>query len=105
MNEACMIAVDASRSGRGEVTCRIMSPVGSDCDVDIVDNADGTFTIFHTPKMPGPHSVEIKYGGRLVPNGQWTQMVSRGVHFVSLHDLCGKRPGNVIPGIWAKDPE
>ncbi|CAL1528168.1 unnamed protein product [Lymnaea stagnalis] len=67
-----IITVDASQAGVGKVTCRIRSPTGSDIDIDIIDQGDGTFSISFTPQFPGPYTIEIKFGGELVPNGSYT---------------------------------
>ncbi|XP_059165585.1 filamin-A-like isoform X3 [Physella acuta] len=67
-----VITVDASQAGVGKVTCRIRSPSGSDIDIDIIDQGDGTFSISFTPQFAGPYTIEIKFGGELVPNGSYT---------------------------------
>uniref|UniRef100_A0A0B7BJW7 Calponin-homology (CH) domain-containing protein n=1 Tax=Arion vulgaris TaxID=1028688 RepID=A0A0B7BJW7_9EUPU len=67
-----IITVDAAQAGVGKVTCRIRSPSGSDIDIDIIDQGDGTFSISFTPQFPGPYTIEIKFGGELVPNGSYT---------------------------------
>ena len=38
-----VITVDAAEAGMGKVTCRIRSPEGTDIDIDIMENGDGTF--------------------------------------------------------------
>ncbi|BFZ08117.1 hypothetical protein BsWGS_11156 [Bradybaena similaris] len=70
-----IITVDAAQAGVGKVTCRIRSPSGSDIDIDIIDQGDGTFSISFTPQFPGPYTIEIKFGGELVPNGAYTVQV------------------------------
>ena len=70
-----MINLNASEAGYGNVTCRIRSNTGSDVDIDIVDNGDGTISIMYTPRVPGAYTLNIKFGGQPVPDGEFTQMV------------------------------
>ncbi|XP_025106448.1 filamin-A-like isoform X4 [Pomacea canaliculata] len=72
INKETVITVDASQAGTGQVTCRIRSPSGSDIDIDIIDRGDGTFTISFTPQFPGDYTINIKFGGNLVPDGEYT---------------------------------
>ena len=69
MGEDCTISVNASEAGQGKVTCRIRHASGSDVDIDIQDNGDGTFSIHYTPHSPGTYTINIKFGGQQVPNG------------------------------------
>lgn len=66
-----VITVDAAEAGTGKVTCRIRSPSGSDIDIDIVENVDGTFSIHFTPQFPGTYTISIKFGGQPVPQGDY----------------------------------
>ena len=75
VNKETVITVDASDAGNGKVTCRIRSPSGSDIDIDIVDSGDGTFAISFTPQFPGDYTIEIKFGGNLVPKGDYVAEV------------------------------
>ena len=75
LNDTCVITVDAVKAGHGNVTCRIRSPQGGDCDIDIADNGDGTFSIHYTPRVQGSYALTIKFGGNLIPNGHFTQEV------------------------------
>jgi len=63
--------VDASQAGEGKVTCRIRSPSGSDIDIEIVENADGTFSLMFTPQVAGAYTISIKFGGQAVPGGDY----------------------------------
>ena len=71
-----VITVDAAQAGVGKVTCRIRSPNGADIDIDIIDRGDGTFSIAFTPQMSGPYTIEIKFGGELIPDGNYVTQVS-----------------------------
>ena len=70
-----MISVNASEAGHGNVTCHIRSNSGSDVDIDIVDNGDGTVSLMYTPRIPGAYTVNIKFGGQPVPRGDFIQQV------------------------------
>ena len=76
VNEECVITVNAAEAGHGNITCRILSNTGSDVDIDIVDNGDGTVSLMYTPRVPGAYTLNIKFGGQPVPKGQFTQTVS-----------------------------
>ena len=77
VGEECVINVNASEAGYGNVTCRIHSNNTADVDIDIVDNGDGTVSLMYTPRVPGAYTLNIKFGGQPVPNGQITQQVGR----------------------------
>lgn len=53
VDEECVITVDTQDAGQGNITCRIRTPTDTDADIDIVDNNDGTVSIFFTPHTPG----------------------------------------------------
>jgi len=44
-------------------------------DIDIVDNGDGTVSLMYTPRIPGAYTLNIKFGGQPVPDGQILQQV------------------------------
>lgn len=71
-----VITVDASQAGTGKVTCRIQAPDNTEIDIDLVENADGTFAILFTPQFPGNYSISIKFGGQSIPEGEYTIQVS-----------------------------
>jgi len=73
VGEECVINLDTSEAGQGRITCRIGSNAESDVDIDIVDNGDGTVSIIYTPRKPGAYTLEIKFGGKTIPNGIFTQ--------------------------------
>jgi len=75
VGEECVINIDSSEAGPGHVTCRISSNADSDVEIAVVDNGDGTVSIRYTPQKPGAYTLEIKFGGNTIPNGQFTQQV------------------------------
>ncbi|XP_062039373.1 filamin-A-like, partial [Lepus europaeus] len=44
------------------------TPDGSEVDVDVVENEDGTFDIFYTAPQPGKYVICVRFGGEHVPN-------------------------------------
>merc|ERR1719462_321330 len=79
-------------TGKGAVTCRIRSASGSDLDIDIMDNRDGTFNIFYTPRAVGTYDIKIKFGGQEIPGGSFTVMAAEESQFRSV-DLVIPIPG------------
>ena len=55
VDEECVITVDTQDAGQGNITCRIRTPTDTDADIDIIDNNDGTVSIFFTPHTPGTY--------------------------------------------------
>ncbi|KAF7233232.1 hypothetical protein EG68_08612 [Paragonimus skrjabini miyazakii] len=76
-----VITVDTSKGGKGNLTCQIVQPPiqpGASATllpVETSDNKDGTVSVYYTPKQVGQLSVELRYGGQLIPNGEFTQTV------------------------------
>merc|ERR1719462_1014424 len=79
-------------TGKGAVTCRIRSASGSDLDIDIMDNRDGTFNIFYTPRAVGTYDIKIKFGGQEIPGGSFTVMAAEESQFRAV-DLLIPIPG------------
>ena len=75
LGEEAQITLDTSAAGRGACTCHIRQPNGGEADLDIEDNADGTVSLFYTPRIPGTYSVEIKFGGVVIPQSPLQQRV------------------------------
>lgn len=50
------------------MNCAVVTPDGDFMDVDVVDNKDGTFNVFYTAPKPGPYTVNIRFGGEMVPD-------------------------------------
>uniref|UniRef100_A0A1I8F459 Ig-like domain-containing protein n=1 Tax=Macrostomum lignano TaxID=282301 RepID=A0A1I8F459_9PLAT len=64
------IMVDASGAGDGGITCRITTSNDSELDIDLEENADGTVSLYYTPRIPGMQAIEIRFGGQLIPDGR-----------------------------------
>ncbi|CAH8522190.1 unnamed protein product [Dicrocoelium dendriticum] len=76
-----MILVDTAMGGKGRLTCQVVQPPtkpgasATFLPVETEDNKDGTTSVCYTPKQTGRISVELRYGGNLIPNGEFTQEV------------------------------
>uniref|UniRef100_A0A8D3EBE6 Filamin C, gamma b (actin binding protein 280) n=1 Tax=Scophthalmus maximus TaxID=52904 RepID=A0A8D3EBE6_SCOMX len=77
IGEETVITVDAKAAGKGKVTCKVSTPDGAELDVDVVENADGTFDIYYTAPEPGKYVITIRFGGEHIPNSPFHVVVSR----------------------------
>lgn len=78
IGEETVITVDAKAAGKGKVTCKVSTPDGAELDVDVVENADGTFDIYYTAPEPGKYVITIRFGGENIPNSPFHVVVSDG---------------------------
>uniref|UniRef100_A0A3B4XW80 Filamin C n=1 Tax=Seriola lalandi dorsalis TaxID=1841481 RepID=A0A3B4XW80_SERLL len=76
IGEETVITVDAKAAGKGKVTCKVSTPDGAELDVDVVENADGTFDIYYTAPEPGKYVITIRFGGEHIPNSPFHVVVS-----------------------------
>uniref|UniRef100_V5GPF5 Filamin-A n=1 Tax=Anoplophora glabripennis TaxID=217634 RepID=V5GPF5_ANOGL len=71
--ESYCVTVNTENAGTGAVTCRVKSADGGgDLDINIVDNGDGTVSIYYTVQDAGEYTINIKFGGQTVPGGFYT---------------------------------
>lgn len=77
IGEETVITVDTKAAGKGKVTCTVCTPDGSEVDVDVVENEDGTFDIFYTAPQPGKYVICVRFGGEHVPNSPFQVTVRR----------------------------
>ena len=75
VGQKCIITLDVSFAGSGNVTCNINSPHGSDVNIDIIDNHNGIISVVYFPQLPGVYVIHLKFGGQPIPNGQFSQKV------------------------------
>uniref|UniRef100_A0A4W4DUX2 Calponin-homology (CH) domain-containing protein n=1 Tax=Electrophorus electricus TaxID=8005 RepID=A0A4W4DUX2_ELEEL len=67
-SEETLVSVDAKAAGKGKVTCKVLTPDGTELDVDVRENVDGTFDIYYTAPEPGKYIITIRFGGQHIPN-------------------------------------
>lgn len=76
MSEETVLSVDAKAAGKGKVTCKVLTPNGTELDMDVMENHDGTFDIYYTAPEPGKYVITIRFGGQNIPNSPFTVQVS-----------------------------
>ncbi|KAM9510776.1 LOW QUALITY PROTEIN: filamin-A-like [Guaruba guarouba] len=97
LGEETVITVDAKAAGKGKVTCSVCTPDGSEADVDVVENADGTFDIFYTAPQPGKYVICVRFGGEHIPNSPFQVMATeRALLGVNGLDMAGLRPFDLV---------
>lgn len=84
IGEQTVITVDAKAAGKGKVTCTVCTPDGGEVDVDVVENADGTFDIFYTAPQPGKYVICVRFGGEQIPNSPFQVTVSHISYYSSV---------------------
>lgn len=91
LGEENVISVDTAAGGKGRLTCQVIQQPASQSTaaatllpVETEDNRDGTTTVYYTPTQLGQLAVELRYGGQLIPNGEFTQKVCFPVNLIYL---------------------
>ncbi|XP_068919897.1 filamin-A isoform X3 [Petaurus breviceps papuanus] len=97
IGEETVITVDAKAAGKGKVTCTVCTPDGTEVDVDVVENEDGTFDIFYTAPQPGKYIICVRFGGEHIPNSPFQVMAAeRPLVGVNGLDVAGLRPFDLV---------
>jgi len=75
VGETSIITVRTAEAGLGNITCHVTSSAVATetIDVSVVENNDGTTTIKYRTVVPGVYNVDLKFGGKPVPQGRITQ--------------------------------
>lgn len=75
--------MDTSLGGKGRLTCQVIqhpikqsSSAATLLPVETEHNGDGTTCVYYTPTQLSELNVELRYGGQLIPNGEFVQKVS-----------------------------
>lgn len=87
IGEETVITVDAKAAGKGKVTCTVCTPDGTEVDVDVVENEDGTFDIFYTAPQPGKYVICVRFGGEHIPNSPFQVTVSMEETYFTFLDI------------------
>ncbi|XP_053551937.1 filamin-A isoform X2 [Bombina bombina] len=107
IGEETVITVDAKAAGKGKVTCTVCTPDGTEVDVDVVENEDGTFDIFYTAPQPGKYVICVRFGGEHIPNSPFQVMALDGEQMIPQQMVPQQlAPPYAYPGIqqpWATD--
>ncbi|XP_006010193.1 filamin-A isoform X2 [Latimeria chalumnae] len=82
IGEETLITVDAKAAGKGKVTCTVCTPDGTEVDVDVAENEDGTFDIYYTAQQPGKYVICVRFGGEHIPNSPFQVMALDGEQIV-----------------------
>ncbi|MED6280746.1 hypothetical protein CHARACLAT_013958 [Characodon lateralis] len=105
IGEETVITVDAKAAGKGKVTCKVSTPDGAELDVDVVENADGTFDIYYTAPEPGQYIITIRFGGEHIPNSPFHVLARDTVPIIE--EPCDKvqsqQPNVGLSPHWATD--
>ncbi|OPJ69156.1 hypothetical protein AV530_006936 [Patagioenas fasciata monilis] len=97
LGEETVITVDAKAAGKGKVTCSVCTPDGSEVDVDVAENPDGTFDIFYTAPQPGKYVICVRFGGEHIPNSPFQVLATdRPLLGVNGLDMAGLRPFDLV---------
>ncbi|GAA48860.1 filamin-C [Clonorchis sinensis] len=84
-----VIRVNTAKGGTGRLTCQVVQPATKPgvsatlLPVESEENKDGVVSVYYTPKQLGELCVELRFGGQLIPGGEFTQKVSIGCSLYS----------------------
>ncbi|XP_047439837.1 filamin-B isoform X1 [Mugil cephalus] len=83
VGEACVVNVDCSRAGPGQLVLEAAPDSSSDSGMkaktEVVDNKDGTYTVTYIPLTSGMYTLMLKYGEKAVPGFPAKVMVEPAV--------------------------
>lgn len=72
--EEYAVTVNVGACGKGALTARLVpiSPSGSRIPVEVEMSGDGIASVYYSVKQPGQYRMQLKFGGALIPKGDWT---------------------------------
>ncbi|XP_056111319.1 filamin-B isoform X2 [Rhinichthys klamathensis goyatoka] len=68
VGEISVLNVDCTKAGPGQLTLEAESDSGAKAKTEVLDNKDGTYTVTYVPLTAGMYTLQLKYGGKTVPN-------------------------------------
>ncbi|XP_067288443.1 filamin-B isoform X2 [Pseudorasbora parva] len=68
VGEISVLNVDCTKAGPGKLTLEAESDSGAKAKTEVLDNKDGTYTVTYIPLTAGMYTLQLKYGGKTVPN-------------------------------------
>ncbi|XP_039529536.1 filamin-B isoform X2 [Pimephales promelas] len=68
VGEISVLNVDCTEAGPGQLTLEAESDSGAKAKTEVLDNKDGTYTVTYVPLTAGMYTLQLKYGGKTVPN-------------------------------------
>ncbi|CAM4731422.1 unnamed protein product [Leuciscus chuanchicus] len=68
VGEISVLNVDCTKAGPGQLTLEAESDSGAKAKTEVLDNKDGTYTVTYIPLTAGMYTLQLKYGGKTVPN-------------------------------------
>ncbi|GMR46035.1 hypothetical protein PMAYCL1PPCAC_16230 [Pristionchus mayeri] len=66
-NEPTHFTVDAKQAGPGTLELALNDGDGRAVDIDVLKNADGSFTVKYTAPRPGPYQLKVVFAGEELP--------------------------------------
>lgn len=74
-NEPAEFTVDTTEAGEGQLGIDIKGP--DDCNIDVVDNSDGTYTVSYVAPRPGLYDIHVKFSDVEVSESPFTSECTR----------------------------
>ncbi|CAI7991468.1 Filamin-C [Geodia barretti] len=76
VGEKLAFSVNCADGGPGELEVEVDSPSGSYVPVDTRESSPRNFDVWFTPAEPGPHSINIRWGGNHVARSPFTTQIT-----------------------------
>ncbi|CAH1781771.1 unnamed protein product [Owenia fusiformis] len=72
VNAMASFEIDTHNSGNEEVKVKVMGPGLKPVPASVISNSDGTYRVDYTPKIVGPHVIEVTYADLPIPQSPFT---------------------------------
>lgn len=96
VRDQAVFVVHTEEAGNAQLDIKVIGPRGINLPVNILDNADGTFTCDYIPTKPGAYNITISYGGKTISGAPYKVNVDPAPDAGAVR-LAGPglKPGNV----------